>query len=60
MTTEGHTWVLGVVLSQAEDLQGADDIHGVHALEHSDQNLEGLNDALRFFDDCTHLAGVVW
>lgn len=53
------TWVLGVVLGHAEDLQWANGIHGVHVVVQGDEDLERLNRAL--INDCTHLAGVgVW
>lgn len=53
------TWVLGVVLGHAEDLQWANGVHGVHAVVQGDEDLERLNRAL--INDCTHLAGVgVW
>lgn len=47
------------MLSLGKDLQWADGVHGVHVVVEGNEDLERLDVALRFLDDCTHLAGVV-
>lgn len=51
------TGVVRIVLSPGEDLQRAYHVHGVHAIVHGDENLEGLDVSLRFIRDCTHRDG---
>ncbi|KXS95393.1 hypothetical protein AC578_1899 [Pseudocercospora eumusae] len=66
-------WLLWVVQGCGEDFERSDGVHGVlraivsmgvwlvaayHALMERNKNLERL-EALRFFNDCTHLAGIV-
>lgn len=53
-----RTRILLVMQGHAEDLHGPNGIHSVHALVEGDENLDRLIVAIRFFYDCTHLAGI--
>jgi hypothetical protein len=46
------------VLSPAENLEWANDVHGIHAIVERDEDTNRLVMLTRLFDDCTHFDGL--
>ena len=53
------TFILWIVTSVTENLQGTDEVESVKTLVQSKENLDWLKDTFTvLWNDCTHLAGI--